>query len=242
MVQNESKESSAEGSDLRYKYIGFDVYGSKVKKFFSSEEEKELHEQAVKDYSKSHYSSIRSGTEVAKNLLPTSNKIVLTLTSLGLIVGSLMPWFSVSSIYGERTVAGVTAFSAFSDLMGVLSNFSGMFAVLIYVFTGLAVASLLFGVLTLVMLYMPSKSKESALARLKLVLGWQYLPIIAWIGLFIYLIVGIAIPFGEEISNIYMIRGLGSRFNIVTFWVFAQPALWITFASLIVNAVKSNDL
>ncbi|MBU1317787.1 MAG: hypothetical protein KKG33_05195 [candidate division Zixibacteria bacterium] len=242
MVQNESKESSAEGSDLRYKYIGFDVYGSKVKKFFKSEEEKKLHEQAVEDYGKSHYSSIRSGTEVAKNLLPTSNKIVLTLTSLGLIAGSLLPWFSVSSIYGDRKIVGVTTFSAISDLMGVLSNFSGMFAVLVYVFTGLAVASVLFGVLTLVMLYMPSKDREAGLSRLKHVLGWQYLPLIAWFGLFAYLIVGITIPFGEEISNIYMVRGLGPRFNIVTFWAFAQPALWLTFASLIVNCVKSNDL
>jgi len=242
MVQNESKESSAEGSDLRYRYIGFDVYGSKVKKFFKSEEEKKLHEQAVEDYGKSHYSSIRSGTEVAKNLMPTSNKIVLTLTSLGLIVGSLLPWFSVSSIYGERNIVGVTTFSAVSDLMGLLSNFSGMFAVLIYLFSGLAIASLLFGVLTLVMLYMPSKDKEAGYARLKHILGWQYLLLITWSGLFVYLVVGIAIPFGEEISNIYMIRGLGSRFNIVTFWAFAQPALWLTFGSLIVNSVKSNDL
>jgi len=242
MVQNDQKETSAEGSDVRYRYIGFDVYGSKVKKFFKSEEEKKQHEQAVKEYGASHYSSIRSGTEVAKELLPTSNRIVLTLTSLGLIIGSLLPWFSVSSIYGVKKAAGILTFSAFSNVMGILSKFSGMFSILTYVFSGLAVLSLIFGILTLLMLYIPSKDRGATLGRLKHVLGWQYLPLIAWFGLFAYLIVGIYIPFGEEISNIYNIHGLGSRFNIVTFWVFAQPALWLTFASLIINSVKSNDL
>jgi hypothetical protein len=242
MVQNDQKETSAEGSDLRYRYIGFDVYGSKVKRFFKSDEEKKQHEQAVKEYSKSHYSSIRSGTEVAKELLPASNRIILTLTSLGLIVGSLLPWFSVSSIYGVKKAAGVLTFSAFSNVMGILSKFSGAFAILTYIFSALAVLSLVFGILTLLMLYIPSKDKGTTLNRLKHILGWQYLPLVIWFGLFVYLIVGIYIPFGEEISNIYNIHGLSSRFNIVTFWVFAQPALWLTFASLIINSVKSNDL
>jgi hypothetical protein len=58
----------------------------------------------------------------------------------------------------------------------------------------------------------------------------------------VFLVVGVTVPFGEDLSNIYASPGLGGKFNLVTFWVFAQPALWLTVGSLVVNAIKSNDL
>jgi len=242
MAEKETKDVSSEGSDIRYKYIGFDVYGSKVREFFRSEEEKKKYEEEVDEYSKTHSSSLRSGTAVQAELLSMVDRVVLTITSLGLIVGGILPWFSVNSIYGRLTMPGITLFASASSLMGLLRHFSGTLPVLIYVFSALAVASLVFGVLTLVMLYLPSGSRESRQARLRHALGWQYLPLAAWVAMFIFLIVGIKIPFGEDLSNIYAIAGLGSKFNIVTFWTFAQPALWLTVGSLVINAVKSNDL
>lgn len=242
MAEKETKEKPPEGSDIRYKYIGFDVYGSKVKEFFRSEEEKKHFEEEVAKYGKEHSSSLRSGTAVRANLLSTVDRIVLTLSSLGLIVGSFLPWFSISSIYGELKMVGILVYSSTSGLMELLSRFSATLPILAYVFSGLAVLSIVFGILSLLMLYLPSKNMEKRMARLKHTLGWQYLPITIWVALLIFLIVGIDIPFGEDLSDIYAIRGLSSQFNIVTFWVFAQPALWLTIGSFVINAIKSNDL
>jgi len=242
MAKNEQKEASSEGSDLRYRYIGYEVFPSKVKEFFKSDAEKKHYEEQVEEYTKTHNSSMRSGTAVSANLLGTTDRIVLTLTSIGLIAGAILPWFSVSSIYGNLKIPGLTGFSAISHLSGLIAQASGALPTLVYVFSGLALLSLFFGIATLIMLYLPSKDKSAALARLKHILGWQYLPLTIWAGVFIYLIIGVSIPFGEEISNIYMIKGLGSKFNIVTFWAFAQPALWVAFCSLVINAVKSNEL
>ncbi len=242
MAEKETKDTSSEGSDIRYKYIGFDVYGSKVKEFFQSEDEKKDYEKQVAEYAKSHSSSLRSGTTVQAELLTMVDRVILTMTSVGLIVGGILPWFSVSSIYGKLTMPGITLFSSVAGLMGLLGHFAGVLPILVYLFSALAALGVVFGVLTLLMLYMPSGNRESSLSRLRHTLGWQYLPLTVWIAMFIFLIVGVKIPFGEDLSNIYAISGLGSKFDIVTFWSFAQPALWLTVGSLVVNAVKSNDL
>lgn len=242
MAEEETRDTSSEGSDIRYKYIGFDVYGSKVKEFFRSEEEKKEYERRVAEYAKSHTSSLRSGTTVQAELLTVVDRVILTMTSIGLIAGGVLPWFSVSSIYGKLTMPGITIFSSVAGLMGILSRFAGALPILVYVFSALAALGVVFGVLTLLMLYLPSGNRESRLSRLRHALGWQYLPLTVWIAMFIFLIIGIKIPFGEDLSNIYAIPGLGSTFDIVTFWSFAQPALWLTVGSLVVNAVKSNDL
>ncbi len=242
MGKTETKDNTSENDDVRYQYIGFDVFGKKVKPFFKSDDEKKYYEQQVAEYAKTHAAPLRSGTAVNANLLPLVDKIILTISSIALIVGSLMPWFSVSSIYGDVSVRGVTAFSGFANFMDIMKEFSPMLPTLVYVFSGLAILSVLFGVLTLIMLYIPSKKNGSGLSGLKRVLGWHYFPIVVWFALFFYLVVGLKIPFGEELSAIYMIRGLGSSFNIVTFWTFAQPALWVTFAALFINAIKSNEL
>ncbi len=242
MVEKETKDTSSEGSDIRYQYIGFDVYGSKVKEFFRSEEEKKDYEKQVAEYAKSHSSSLRSGTTVQGELLTVVDRVILTMTSIGLIVGGILPWFSVSSIYGKLTMPGITLFSSLAGLMGLLSQFAGMLPILVYVFSALAILGVVFGILTLVMLYIPFGNRESRLSRLRHVLGWQYLPLSIWVAMFVFLVVGVKIPFGEDLSNIYAIPGLGSKFDIVTLWSFAQPALWLTIGSLVVNAVKSNDL
>lgn len=240
MAKVETKDSPSESGDIRYQYIGFDVFGKKVKPFFKSDDEKKYHEQQVAEYANTHAAPMRSGTAVKASLMPLVDKIVLTISSIALIAGSLMPWFTVSSIYGDLSVTGVTAFSGVAGFMNIMELFSPMLPLIVYVFSALAMASLVFGVLTLIMLYLPSKGDGHG--KLKFVLSLQFLPIVVWVGLFFYLIVGVKIPLGNELSAIYMIRGLGSSFNIVTFWAFAQPALWITFAGLIINAVKSNEL
>lgn len=242
MTEKVKKEESAQGSDIRYKYIGFDVYGSKVKEFFRSDDEKKQYEKQVAEYADSHFSSLRSGTAVQAELLSMTDRIVLTLSSLCLIIGSIMPWFVINSIYGQLKITGITTFSAVAGVMDVASEFSDLLPLLAYLFTGLAAVSLVLGVLSLIMLYLPSKDRAKHLARLKHALGWQYLPLTVWIGTFIFLIVGISIPFGKDLADIYSISGLSDKFNIVTFWVFAQPALWLTIGGLVVNAVKSNDL
>jgi NADH:ubiquinone oxidoreductase subunit 6 (subunit J) len=242
MAEKETKDTPSESSDIRYKYIGFDVYGSKVKEFFRSEEEKKEHEKQVAEYAKSHSSSLRSGTAVKAELLSRVDRVILTLSSLVLISGGVLPWFSVNSIYGKLTMPGITLFSSAASFMGLLSRFAGMLPVLVYIFSALAAIGVVFGILTLVMLYLPSGNRDRHLARLRHVLGWQYLPLTVWVATFVFLIVGVKIPFGEDLSNIYAIPGLGSKFDIVTFWAFAQPALWLSVGSLVINAVKSNDL
>ncbi len=242
MAEKETKKDSSFDPDLRYKYIGFDVYGGKVSEFFKSEEEKEKYEISVAEYNKTHFAPLRSGTAVRANLLALLDRVVLTIASLGLVVGSLLPWFKVDSIYGTLTMPGLLTFSSVSDYSDIIGMFNSMLPNLPYIFSGIATLSLIFGLASLIAMYLPARDVDQRASRLKHILGWQYLPLTLWCGMFIYLTVGFDIPMGAEVANIYMIKGLGSKFNIVTFWVMAQPALWVTFAGLVVNAVKSNDL
>jgi len=225
----------------RFRYIGFDVYGGSPKEFFKTEAELEKHRKAVQEYSKGHTSTFRSFTAVNQELLPLSNKIVLTISSIVLIISAFLPWMTFKSSWVSLSFTGLTGFFSASQYTDYLKLFNPNLMVFVYVPAILALLAFLFGILTLIMLYLPSKSFEGYLARLKRVMSLQWFVLAVWIAFFVVSIIGVNLPFGEWMNENYGVRAIGNNVNIVTFTTLAGIGVWLSIACLTLNAVKSND-
>ena len=112
----------------------------------------------------------------------------------------------------------------------------------VYIPALLSLLAFIFGILTLIMLFLPAGTRESYQARLKKVLGLHWLPLALWMAFFVVSIIGVRLPFGEWMSESYGVRAIGDSITVVTFATLSGIGVWLSIAGLVLNAVKSNDL
>jgi len=228
--------------DLRFKYIGFGVYSKPRKDFFKSPEEKQKYQQRVKEFYKSHYTPFKEFTEVGRNLFSTADRIVLTISSLLLIISAFLPWMSFKSSWVSLSFTGWISFFKVTEYLDVIRLFNPNLLLYVYFPAALSLLAFLFGILTLIMIYLPAKNKESYQARLKRILGLQWYPLAGWLAFFIISIVGISLPFGDWMAESYGVKAVGDTITIVTFASLSGVGVWLSIAGLVLNAAKANDL
>lgn len=227
--------------NTRFRYIGFDVYGKGSREFFKSETEKKKHEEAVEDYRTGHYSPFRSFTAVNQNLLPLSDKIILTISSLALIFSVFLPWMRFHSNWTDLSFMGITGIFQASHYTHIINMFNPDLMFFLYVPTVLAFLGLIFGIVTLIFLWSSAKSFESYSKRLKRLMGLGWYVLAAWLAFFVISIIGINLPFGEWMNENYGVRGIGSTVNLVTFVTLSGIGVWVSIAAFVLNSVKAND-
>ena len=236
------EESKPLDESTRFRYIGFDVFGKSSKDFFKSKEEQKQYEESVEQYRSGHISTFREFTAVNQDVLPMRDKIVLTISSLVLVVSCFLPWLRFESNWTSMSFSGLTGYFQASQFSSVISLFNPNLMIYVYVPTVLAALAFIFGILTLLFLWLPAKTFEGYLKRLKrfMSLGWYVLAV--WLAFFIVSIVGISLPFGEWMAENYGLRGVGSSVNIVSFATLSGLGVWMSIAAFILNSVKANDL
>jgi len=228
--------------DTRFKYIGFGVYSKPKKDFFKSEEEKKKYEKSVAEYNKTHFTPFKEFTEVKRNLLSTTDKTALTISSLILILSAFLPWMSFKTSWVSMSFSGWLGFFKASEYTDIIRLFNPNLLVYVYIPALLSLLAFIFGILTLIVLYMPAKTQEGHRARLKKILGLHWLPLTLWMAFFAVSIVGISLPFGEWMSENYGVKAIGDNIGIATFASLSGIGVWLSIAGLVLNAVKSNDL
>ncbi|HEQ98985.1 MAG TPA: hypothetical protein ENO22_06570 [candidate division Zixibacteria bacterium] len=244
--KEETEENLEESKPLdettRFRYIGFDVFGKKSKDFFKSEEEQKEYEKSVEQYRSGHISTFREFTAVNQDVLPMLDKIVLTISSLVLVISGFLPWLRFESNWTSMSFRGLTGYFQVSQFSDVISLFNPNLMIYVYIPTLMAVLAFIFGIITLVFLWLPAKTFEAYLKRLKrfMSLGWYVLAV--WLAFFIVSVVGISLPFGEWMAENYGVRGVGSSVNIVSFATLSGLGVWMSIAAFILNSVKANDL
>jgi hypothetical protein len=227
--------------DMRFRYIGFDVFSKPKGEYFKSEEEKKKHIDTVKKHLEGSYSPLRSFTAVHQDLLPFSNKIVLSIACLIMIASGFLPWMNFHSNWVDLQFSGILGLFQAGQHMHVIDLFNPTLKIFVYVPALLAFLALVFGLLTLIMLWSPAKNYEGYLRRLKLVMGLQWWPLAIWLAFFIYSIIGVNVPFGEWMAEHYGLRAIGDSFNLVSFTTLSGIGIWMSIAGLILNSVKAND-
>jgi hypothetical protein len=235
--KNEKEEKISE--DLRYKYIGFDIFPKKGKDFWKDEEEKRKHLEKLKKEKSQATLLDRDHSLVRFSVFSKTDKIVVSIASFLLFASLFIPWFSLRGENLHSTYTGL----GFIFKLGMLFGYAPLGGFLLSLFLVLLLLTILFsfgvGVLNLVSIYKKHNDVESYLAKLKRVLKLNLIPLSLWIVLIIIGIIGIPTPFAGALLGV---EGLGDGFNVINLFAVSSFGVWFCLPCLIINCVKINDL
>ncbi len=235
--KNEKEEKISE--DLRYKYIGFDIFPKKGKGFWKSEEEKREHLEKVKRERSQATLLDRDHSLVRVSVFSKTDKIVVSIASFLLAISLFLPWFSLR---GENLHSNYLGLE-FILKLGTLFGYAPLGGFLLSLFLVLLVLTILssfgVGVLNLTSIYKKHNELESYLANLKKTLKLNLFPLSLWIILLIIAIIGMPTPFAGALSGA---EGLGDGFNVINLFALSSFGMWLGLPCLIINCVKISDL
>lgn len=219
----------------RYKYIGFETFGKKVRPFWKSDDDRKKQIESLK----SQLGSVFRKSVVYSEVISLTDRVFITLASLAMIVAPFLVWFKADTIYGPASFTGLTGITNLSGFWFYVQMMGGsVIPVTAYLTAALAYLSLLFGVLTLVFLYLPAKSRESYVIRMKTILRAQLIPFLIFLAIILLGLISQKIPFGRFLG----VEGLGGRYTIVTFVQFSSIGFWVAIFGFVLNFNKSKEL
>jgi len=233
----EEKEGEKE-ENLRYKYIGFDVFSLKAKKFWKNAEEEKRYLEEVKKRQEKGERDERDHSLVFVPVFSPTEKLILSLTSVLMILSLFLPWFTFTR--GET----VMRYNALQYLFkfGTLMTYSGLggalLGILAVIFLLIILVSLLLGIINLFALYGKTNLEEGYLRKVKRSFKLNSIPFLLWIVAVILSIIGTATP----LASSFGISQFKDSFNVVTLVSISGLGLWISLGCWILNSVKANDL
>jgi hypothetical protein len=237
--QSQSKKEREDAAEeMRFRYIGFDVYPSKPKKFWKSEEEKETYLAQARQKGAKSALEESDHSLVQAVVFSKIDRVVLTVASLLLTVGLFLPWFSLTGEYYNFRVIGLGYFFKLGDLFGYAALGGPMFSIFVILVGLVIVSSFAAGVLSLVGLYKKQPDNEKYLAGLKRTLKLNLIPLVLWVAVIFISTIGFSTPFADALR----INGFGDGFTVVGFFMLSSYGMWLSLPSVIINCVKIGDL
>ncbi|MCK4857052.1 MAG: hypothetical protein KAT58_03695 [candidate division Zixibacteria bacterium] len=228
-------EQNQISEEERYKYIGFETFGRKTRPFWRDEEERESYVEGIKK----QLGSVFRNSVVYSEVMGLSDRIAITIASLVMIVAPFLVWMKVDTLYGTASFSGITGFLNMEGFWFYVEMIGGsVIPLTVYLTTVLAYLSVLFGVLTLVFLFLKARTQENYIRRLKSVLRLQAIPFIIFLAIIVLGLIGQRIPFGSHLG----VDGLSASYSIVTFIQFSSIGFWLAIFGLIMNFNKSKEL
>ncbi len=232
------EKKDAQEENLRYKYIGFDVYPLKAKRFWKNTEEEKKYLEQVRNREEHGEREERDHSVVYVSVFSPVEKIILTLTSALMILSLFLPWFNFSQ--GETVIR----YSALQYLFkfGSLMTYSGLggalMGILAVLFLLMIIVSFLLGIFNLLSIYGKTSMEENYLPKIKRSLKFNSIPFVLWIMAIVLSIIGIATPLASALG----VKQLKEAFNVVTLVSISGIGLWISIGCWVLNSVKANDL
>jgi len=234
----EEKKGEKREDDQRYRYIGFDVYSSRAKKFWRDPEEEKRYLEEVKKRKEKGEREERDHSLIAVPVFSPVEKWILTVTSVLMILCLFLPWFTFTR--GESVMRYNVLQYLFN--FGTLMTYSGLggalLGVLTIIFPVAMLTSLLFGILNLLALYSKTNSEGGYLRKVKKTLRLNFIPFFLWIVAVIISIIGIATP----LASAFGVNQLKDNFDVITLVSISGIGLWISLGCWTLNSVKANDL
>jgi hypothetical protein len=234
----EEKKSEKKEDDLRYRYIGFDVYSSRTPRFWKNPEEEKKYLEEVKKRKEKREREERDHSLITVPVFSPVEKWILTITSALMILCLFLPWFTLTR--GED----VMSYSALGYLfnLSTLMTYSGLggtlLGILAIIFLIAMLSSLAFGVINLLNLYSKASSGEVYLRKVKKTLRLNFIPLFFWIVAVIISTIGVATP----LASAFGVNQLKDNFDVITLVTISGVGLWISLGCWILNGVKANDL
>jgi hypothetical protein len=224
--------------DIRFKYIGFDVYSKTPKRFWKSEEEKRKRLEEIKKKGSRSALEDREHSLVRAAVFSKVDRLILTITSFILTVSIVLPWFSLRGEGFNSSVLGLGFFLKLGMLFGYAPLSGPLFSLLVILVGLTIIFTFVAGLISLLAMYRKYDNVETYLSNLKKKLKLNYIPLILWVVLIVILVVGMSTPF----AGIFGVDGLGDGFTIINFFLLSSYGIWLSLPSVVINCVKINDL
>jgi len=94
MADAKQNAQSFQGSDERFKYIGFGVFPGKAGDIFASDEERKTLVQKVRDHFSKNRGEVREGCTLLEERVTRGERTFLSVAAVVLILSIFLPWFS----------------------------------------------------------------------------------------------------------------------------------------------------
>jgi hypothetical protein len=230
----DKKESKEERVDpnLRYRYIGFEVFPEQKKPFFASEEERKKHLSRLEEKKKSDE---REFSLLFVSSFNRVERVVLFIAAMALVASPALPWFFLPTPQGVEMYFGFSLMTAVASQIGVLfgtSPVAGAGAALILLNLILAPLE---GILLFFALYRKGSDPSNPYVRTKKLLRLHWFPLVGYLAIF-----GLgASGFQAPDSPLPIFR---DGFDIFDLFSWAGWGFWAVLVAHLLPAVKSADL
>ena len=233
---NKTEERISE--EMRFKYIGFDIYPKKAKKFWKSEEEKRRYLEEIRQKSSRAALVEREHSLVRVAVFSKVDRMVLTITSFLLTVSLVLPWFSLRGEGFHSQVIGLGYFLKLGTLFGYAPLSGALFSVFVVLVALTILFSFVAGLISLLAIYKKHSDVESYLTNLKKRLKLNLVPLVLWVALIIISTIGMPTPFADALK----VDGFGDSFNVINFFALSSYGVWLSLPCVIINCTKISDL
>ncbi|MGE5693427.1 MAG: hypothetical protein ACM3YF_06570 [Candidatus Zixiibacteriota bacterium] len=229
--KKEPKEERAD-PNIRYRYIGFEVFPEQKKPFFASEEEKKRHLSRLEEKKKSDE---REFSLLFVSSFNRVERVVLFIAAVALAASPALPWFFLPTPQGVDMYLGfslITAVASQIEMLFGASPVAGVGAVLILLNLILAPLG---GILLFYALFGKGSDPANPYVKTKKLLRLHWLPFAAYLAIF-----GLGIAeFNLSEGSLAIFR---EGFNIFDIFSWAGWGFWTVFVAHLLPAVKSTDL
>ena len=230
----DKKEPKDERADpnVRYRYIGFEVFPEQKKPFFASEEEKKRYLSHLEEKKKS------DEREFSLLFVSSFNRVeraVLFAAALALIAAPVMPWLFLPTPQGNEMLLGFNLLLTLSAQVGgvfAASPLAGVGVVLVLLNVVLAPLG---GVLLFAALFSKSSNPANPYSKTKKFLSLHFIPFFGYLLIFGLSAAGLTLPG----SSLPVFR---EGFNISDVFSGAGWGFWAVLVAHLLPAVKSADL
>ncbi len=229
--KKESKEERAD-PNLRYRYIGFEVFPEQKKPFFASEEEKKRHLSRLEEKKKSDE---REFSLLFVSSFNRVERVVLFIAAMALAASPVLPWFFLPAPQGNEMFFGFNLLLTLVAQVGPVfaaSPLAGVGAVLVLLNLVLAPLG---GVLLFAALFSKGSNPANPYSRTKKLLGLHFIPFLGYLLIFGLSAAGLTLPG----SSLPFFR---EGFNIFDVFSGAGWGFWAVLVAHLLPAVKSADL
>jgi len=227
------KEEERADPNVRYRYIGFEVFPEQKKPFFASEEEKKRYLNHLEEKKKS------DEREFSLLFVSSFNRVeraVLFIGAMALVSSPALPWFFLPTPQqGNEMVLGFSLFLAAASQAATIfeaSPLAGVGAVLVLLNLVLAPLG---GVLLFAALFSKGSNPANPYSRTKKLLGLHFIPFFGYLLIFGLSAAGFTLPG----SPLPVFR---EGFNIFDVFSGAGWGFWAVLVAHLLPAVKSADL
>lgn len=230
-----AEEKQLDPADDRYRYIGFEVFGSKTDPFWRNEDERKNYVAGLKQ----QIGSIYRNSVVYSNVVSKTDRIFIIIASAMMILAPFLTWMKATTLCGKVSFMGLLGVLNMSGFWFYVQKTGGwVIPATVYLLAALAVVSLILGAMVLMTLFRKAPSEEIYLQKLKSVLRLNAIPFVMFLLVILLSLIGERIPFGQYLG----VQEIDSRYSIVTFIQLSSMGLWLSVFGFILNFNKSKEI